>query len=247
MGNIECPPESAQWLAIIEATLQKDEDILLMVANFISKISSLLRRARNLVCDSKFGETASSLPLILEELDVAEGDILAWARTHPEYFLAARPIYQYFMKGCRAAQIKAHHFIILLLNLVEYAPPDTLPVTYDPRFLSRRRQKSLKNIASQSLEILDGSLALLMVDGLGPAPLAPSSWIDGMQLVWPLTCVMCVPTVPKESRAQARYILGLIGRQRGILQALKSYPGGLQLPPEAMTGIPVDDVSQSYD
>jgi hypothetical protein len=247
MSNLETPPESSQWLAIIKATLMGDEELDLSFALYINKITSLLSRILKPILSRQFEDAAIALPLVLEETDAAEHEINDWVNEHPEYLHAGaleHAFRRYTFLFWRAARIKIHHFLILMINFVQYTPGGATSIVYDPDFLEQRRRLSYFIVASAARDILDSSLQALGAGGgvpKSPSSLPPpSAWFNALQLVWPLTVVLCVPTIPKESRSMARYVLGIIGRQRGILQALRSYPGGLNLPPEANVGIPND-------
>ena len=264
MSNKPMPPESTQWLAIIKATLRPEEELNLLLAQYNQRIVMLMIHTLALLRARDFEGATTALPSILDELDSAERDLVDWTAQHQDVVHAdpdALPVTRHVVNCLRASRIKMHCFVVLLLNFVQNAPPGEVSVAYDPSFLEERRAASLAIVAQASREIVETSFLVLlgyrdpdMIDeqtGMLPgfsktreasARPPPESWFNALQLVWPLTVVLCVVVVPRATRMQARYALGIIGRQRGIMQALRSYRGGIALPEEATRGLGRDDI-----
>lgn len=175
-----------------------------------------------------------------------------WMHAAPEFQIEPGPMWGYFWNSWRSARIKVHHMIILISNLVEYGEPSLVPEDYDadcggcpllsPEVLHARREFCTSIIATAGRDVVEGiprSLGGKMPD-LDPD--LPSSYFDGVRLIWPLSHLYILPTAPRHLRIVARDALLRIAKEKGILTALKPRAGGMLFPEAALKGIPVDNL-----
>ncbi|TQN70952.1 Arginine metabolism regulation protein II [Colletotrichum shisoi] len=212
--NTPCPPEFDHWLNIIEQTLQPAEALFLQTGRYISSACSLLSRLIPIVRNVDLKRACAEYDQLLFECDLAELVMSEWMRTSPEYQ--------------RSARIKLHHMIILLANLVEHAPD----CAFDRGALQSRRRLSAEIIAVSGRDIVDGIPPSL--GGKSPAsdPRSPATYLEAVRAAAP---------ADRRLRA-AKAALLRIGKENGILTALRPRAGGALFPSEALKGMPVDDL-----
>ncbi|KAK6227367.1 hypothetical protein QIS74_00922 [Colletotrichum tabaci] len=236
--NTPCPPEFDHWLNVIEQTLQPAEALFLHTGRYISSACSLLSRLIPIVRNVDLKRACAEYNQLLFECDLAELVMSEWMRTSPEYQVDPGPVHTYFWDSWRSARIKLHHMIILLANLVEHAPD----CAFDRGALQSRRRLSAEIIAVSGRDIVDGIPPSL--GGKSPAsdPRSPATYLEAVRLVWPLSHVYVIPTAPRHLRIAAKAALLRIGKENGILTALRPRAGGALFPSEALKGMPVDDL-----
>ncbi|KAK1977016.1 hypothetical protein LZ30DRAFT_753112 [Colletotrichum cereale] len=241
MTNTPCPPEFDHWLNIIEQTLHPAEALLVQIGRSISSTCSLLSRLVPIVRSGDTKRACAAYGPCLFECDHAELVMSEWMRAAPEHQSGALPALGYFWNTWRTARIKVHHMMILLTNLVEHV----LDCPYSPGALQSRRELHLKVIATSSRDVVDSIPKSLGGKAPNSDPHTPTAYYDAVRLVWPLSHLYVIPTTPRHLRMAAREALLRIGREQGILAALRPRPGGTLFPPEALKGIPVDDMDGS--
>ncbi|TID05034.1 hypothetical protein CH35J_003006 [Colletotrichum higginsianum] len=236
--NTPCPPEFDHWLNVIEQTLQPAEALFLHTGRYISSACSLLSRLIPIVRNVDLKRACAEYDQLLFECDLAELVMSEWMRTSPEYQVDPGPVHTYFWDSWRSARIKLHHMIILLANLVEHVPD----CAFDCGALQSRRRLSAEIIAVSGRDIVDGIPPSL--GGKSPAsdPRSPATYLEAVRLVWPLSHVYVIPTAPRHLRIAAKAALLRIGKENGILSALRPRAGGALFPSEALKGMPVDDL-----
>lgn len=175
---------------------------------------------------------------LLAECDKAELAMLEWIQSAPQYQFESGPVFHYFWSSWRSTRIKLHHMLILVTNIVEHAPE----CPFQREALRARRELCLEIIGATAQDVVDGIPKSLGGSMSEMDPQSPAAYFDALRLIWPLSQVYVMPTVPRHMRKIARNALYRIGREKGILVALQPRPGGLNFPPEAMAGICVDDL-----
>ncbi|KAK1483038.1 hypothetical protein CABS01_02774 [Colletotrichum abscissum] len=252
IANTPCPPDFERWLDIIEATLQPSEGLLLHTARYLSAACSLLSKLIPLTLSGDASRARAAYPALIAESDRADLAMAEWMHAAPEFQFEPGPMWGYFWNSWRSARIKVHHMIILISNLVEYGEPSLVPEDYDvdcggcpllnPEVLHARREFCMGIIATAGRDVVEGiprSLGGKMPD-LDPD--LPSSYFDGVRLIWPLSHLYILPTAPRHLRIVARDALLRIAKEKGILTALKPRAGGMLFPEAALRGIPVDNL-----
>ncbi|KAH8886550.1 hypothetical protein GQ53DRAFT_727545 [Thozetella sp. PMI_491] len=231
ISNVRCPADLTVWLNGLQAFLTPEEETLLNVARFISTACSLFELAMPLIVDSKFPEACEVYPdtaYLAEEAEVMS----PWMPQQPR-----DGIYRGYRTSWCGCRIKLNYVIILLSSLVEHAPNSP----YSPEALTWQRRQCLYNTACISADIIEG-LPILLGGCASDLDLdSPSAGYVGMRLVWPLTSMFMIPTVPAQHRAVAKDALLKIGRDLGVLQALRGYTGYKRFPREALSDIDLDE------
>ncbi|TEA14924.1 Beauvericin cluster-specific repressor BEA4 [Colletotrichum sidae] len=175
---------------------------------------------------------------LVQGCDNAELTMLEWVRSAPEYQTGAGPVWQYFWNAWRTVRMKLHHMMILLTNLVEHSADSP----FQPEALRERRQLCRGIIASTAQEVV-GSIPKSLGGSMPDVDsTTPSAYFDACRVIWPLSHLYVVPTAPRHLRIVARDALFRIGREKGILTALKPRPGRGRFPPETLAGLPTDDL-----
>ncbi|KAF0319386.1 hypothetical protein GQ607_013354 [Colletotrichum asianum] len=236
--NEPCPPEFDHWFKIIAKTLQPGEALLLETGRYIAATCSLLSKMMPIARLGDAQQACAQYEDLLAECDKAELAMLEWIQSAPQYQFESGPVFHYFWSSWRSARIKLHHMLILVTNIVEHAPE----CPFQREALRARRELCLEIIGATAQDIVDGIPKSLGGSMSDMDPQSPAAYFDALRLIWPLSQVYVMPTVPRHMRKIARNALSRIGREKGILVALQPRPGGIHFPPEAMAGICVDDL-----
>jgi hypothetical protein len=255
MSNQELPIESRQWLELIQRAPRKSEELQVTLAIYNQRVESLLVQVLKIVVSANFHNAGLKLPLLLEELDEADRVVANWLRDNPQALLTDSLKKDAFPRAAlgswRALRIKIHHFTIMLLNLVQYAPEDASSIRYDTWFLEKRRHLSSCAISEAAKDLVDWSEEVLQPGsprrsptGGGGGRSPPAGWLEALQMVLPLAIAYHIHTVPWPTRDRARQALGIIGREKGIQQALRLFPQAIKYPFEARRGIHVRAMTQ---
>ncbi|TDZ31359.1 hypothetical protein C8035_v005981 [Colletotrichum spinosum] len=238
ISNTPPPGDFDRWLRIIEQTLQAGEALPLNTGRYIASACSLLSRILPITLEGDREAACVCYDVLVQGCDNAELTMLEWVRSAPEYQTGAGPVWQYFWNAWRTVRMKLHHMMILLTNLVEHSADSP----FQPEALRERRQLCRGIIASTAQEVVDSipkSLGGSMPD---VDSTTPSAYFDACRVIWPLSHLYVIPTAPRRLRIVARDALFRIGREKGILTALKPRPGRGRFPPETLAGLPTDDL-----
>ncbi|KAH7367099.1 hypothetical protein B0T11DRAFT_50364 [Plectosphaerella cucumerina] len=237
--SAQCPPESDMWLDTIEAIGDEDEMLIICISRYIVQACRIFPVITPMLVEGRYEEACNRWEQIAQEVDDLEDLVARWMATGTTAQRDSGPITDYFLNSWRCARIKLHHITILLSNIVQYGPA---PSPVDDTILQRRRQLARVIIASAAQDILDsvpvslGGRAKELTSDLHAA------WFEGIRLIWPLATLYTVRTIPPDLRIVAKAALITVGTERGILQALKSHPGPMPYVPEALIGIPMDEI-----
>lgn len=237
MNARECPAESEAWLDIVEGFRDPNDSLVLRISRYVIGACSLLSKMIPWLIEGNFSEACANWTTIVQEVDLLEQQMLEWLAlaTTPE--LDTGPVMGHFWNSWRCARLKLQHSTILLSNVVQYGP---VAAPVDHSVLERRRKHCSLLIATTAQHIISSMPASL--GGMSREFRADlhGAWFEGMRTIWPLTNLYTVRTVPRELRLVAKRALISIGKEIGILQALKSQPGQVPYAPEALVGIPMD-------
>jgi hypothetical protein len=230
ISNIQSPADLNFWLDGLERTLKPGEEPLLKVSKFIRTACSLFEFAMPLVLDAKAGQLCKVYPDFMQKLREAEAlcpDICQNTLNATQW---------HFWSSWSTCKIKLSYVIILMSSLVEHVPNSP----FDPEDLAWQRNACRDDTARRAAEIIR---SLPMSLG-GSAPDAildlPSAGSLGLRLVWPLTAMYLLPTVPTLLRAAARNALLKVGTDTGVLQALRGYTRRKQYSTESTSDIKLD-------
>ncbi|RXG42572.1 hypothetical protein VDGE_03535 [Verticillium dahliae] len=248
MANEACPPESDEWVGLLEDTRDPDEGWSLLVCRYICKACSLICTIFPIVCEGLFDEARQHYHSLLEQVSALEHECLRWmAQAAPEE-LAPSSHTHFFWNIWRSARLKLHNLFFMLANLVLHTPTDRISQSteiFDSFILEATKGRCLAIVATAAQETIDSIPVSL--GGRSPefATATYASWFEGMSQISPLSHVYTTRTVPKHLRNTARLALLAIGKERGILQAFKTRPGAVQYAAEATVGISLDDTMES--
>ncbi|KAF6811492.1 hypothetical protein CPLU01_15102 [Colletotrichum plurivorum] len=228
--NSPCPPEFARWLAIIEHTQQPGEALPVRTGRYIASACSLLSRMMPVVRRGDMPAACGIYEEILNECNQTELTMLEWIQSSsapdaaPEHRPGEGPVSSYFWNCWRSARIKLQHMVLLLANLISHAPG----CPFEPESLAARRQLCMDIIAGAAADVVEGIPGAL--DAVDDEADSPAAYFAAVRLVWPLSHVYIVPSAPRDLRIAAGLALRRIGREKGILTALRPRPGSAGLP-----------------
>ncbi|CRK17376.1 hypothetical protein BN1708_012036 [Verticillium longisporum] len=248
MANEACPPESDEWVGLLEDTRDPDEGWSLLVCRYICKACSLISTIFPMVCEGLFDEARRHYHSLLEQVSALEHECLRWmAQAAPEE-LAPSSHTHFFWNIWRSARLKLHNLFFMLANLVLHTPMHRISQSaeiFDSFMLEATKDRCLAIVATAAQETIDSIPVSL--GGRSPefATATYASWFEGMSQISPLSHVYTTRTVPKHLRNTARLALLAIGKERGILQAFKTRPGAVQYAAEAAVGISLDDTMEN--
>jgi hypothetical protein len=128
-----------------------------------------------------------------------------------------------------SAIITGYHVMQLLANLMTHLPACPVPVE---QVYSHRRY------CLQSIQVASRSVIDNVPYAMGPLAKgrdkSPRVLFDALKLVWPLSAIYIVPTARPEHKVAAEKVLQFIGKEVGVLQALYTKPGWIDLPVEVL-------------
>lgn len=191
-----------------------------------------------------FQEAMSTYIDLTQEVDAIEQAMMDWMSRASRDEMLVGPITQYFWNTFRATRLKLHHVVLLLSNLVQHGPEPS-PVYVSA--LARRRKICYEMIGAASKAIVDDVPASLGGKSSEFSTDPHGAWFEGIRHIGPLATVFTIRTVPRHLRITAKWALVSIAKDRGILQALRSRPAATNYAPEAMVGVPIDEVVESFD
>ncbi|KAF7562785.1 hypothetical protein G7046_g1359 [Stylonectria norvegica] len=225
LSNIECPSESEEWLGTIRKVMGANEGVGLSVCMFITSVAHVqariltMLRCRDFVAASReFNHLVGTMTQAKDQLDI-------WLETKAKVGQILDP----YMKNMYSSTcVKGYHVLLLFCNFLTHHIASPIPLD----MIRELRRSCIKIVRSSAQEVLD-SLKVTLDPLTFKKDMSPKVLFDALKLVWPLTAVYVIQTVLPEQRAAAAKALQYIGRELGIRQALKAYPGGYPLPIEA--------------
>ena len=212
------PPESREWFAAIRADMSDDEVVPLAAAVFMDRISGIQSDVLKALREADYETTSARYESWAAEIFAAENEAEAAFQAAP--ILDEVPNEYYWRNVYCAAVVKCYHITHLLTNFLTHHAQCDIPA----QRLRQHRDYCLERVRSAAAEIIHFSTRLMtpLIQRMDPSPKA---LFDAFKLIWPLTCVYIIPTTLPEQKAYAETSLFFIGRELGVRQALKSYPG----------------------
>lgn len=213
----ESPPETAVWLEVVRQTLRPDEHAALTAAIYIRKICNVQTQVLRTLRQADYETALAQYDTWTTDVRKADEDAEAGFKMAADTEFASR---DYWHSVYYAAVVKCHHILHLLVNLLTHHPNCPVPAEE----LRRQREYSLRRVRSAAAGILV-RVSEVMTDMIGRRDQSPAALFRSFQLVWPLTSVYIIPTTLPQQKAHAETSLYFIGRELGIKQALRNYPG----------------------
>lgn len=203
-ATTECPAECRQWLEALAPDLHDRERIPSAVFTYLLDVSTLLPRLLRVVCEGSSAAALAAVPELLRAVEAVEASF-------PQH-RAVDPVTVYLCSIYRGVRVKLHHCLLLLVVFAGTVP--TLPAA-SRRALREQREASLAVIETEVQRILD-SVEVIAPSAGGSAAGVAGSWMDALRVLWPLSVVARVATVPKSQREAAVGALRRIKRETGF-------------------------------
>ncbi|KAI0154912.1 hypothetical protein GGR57DRAFT_100009 [Xylariaceae sp. FL1272] len=223
MLDIECPPESSEWLHMLKYHSPVDDvySSTCVVHQFMCNICTLLPQIKALATTKN--ETSSlhiaELTSLYDKAEGVERPMLALiAQTSPSPCIC--PIAQLSLRAIyRAARCKMWHWLVRACDTAIGRDIQS----EDLALLNEKRRHGLSIISALAEGILEDVATILNDECNSRANdlNTRACWMDAVRSLWPLTFVARNQTVPPEQRARARQLLGVIGGNLGIFEARK--------------------------
>ncbi|KAL5596649.1 hypothetical protein BROUX41_006655 [Berkeleyomyces rouxiae] len=232
--NATSQPCSASLLAWLHRLkrwkLSKAENLVLAGAFLSARVSELYPHMREVVFSNSPEFAAAAIPALVAETNSIEQEYAAWAELALDPDLLAQARSQYKLPVCR---MKLHNFLVYCINLGLQAGnfSQSLP---EAELRSQRHQSMMliQDIAEQLLETAPPTaITRSNEQALG------HEWTKKMAMMYPFASICHMQTPRLEQRVRAREVLKFIGRECGILQALRPSMG-TQMPERASRGMP---------
>lgn len=229
------PPESDEWLAAIKGDHAPDEEVPLLVSEYINAACREMALMSRIIQAEDHGAAAAEHAGIAARLDAAKAAADAgFGRLREVY--EADALGTYWRMLYASTMVKAYHVAHGLVNLVTHGgDPAGLPLPREQhRRLMERRARFVATVRCSAEEILDHVPAVLEpLTSRGDR--SPATLFNALKMVWPVTAVYTMPSTTTGQKARAEEALMFVGGRLGIRQALATYPGfGREWPPGAM-------------
>jgi hypothetical protein len=225
VAQVECPPESLEWFAILRSDPHECDELFLAVTTYNYKVSSLCPRIRQLGRYGTAADIISGLTTILSEIDSVEKEFQSWLSSDsPSSIVQPADLPKlYIWNVYRSTRCRLHQFTINLLDSLTTRRQSQLIIDVLPlSSLTQRRQDSIQVLVDMAQEILRTiPYALGSATANHSTSPAPPSWADALRLLWPLAVVSWLPLILPRQREMAQAGLKIMGREMGIKQALE--------------------------
>lgn len=226
-GTLPCPPETTEWFNVIKSSMYPDEQVPVIIADFIGKAATIQHKMMGIIRRSDFELASKEYHALVSRLVDAENEVdVQLSRLNKQ----DSTLYAFWNQLFCSALVKGYHIAQLYVNLLSHYRPSPIPVSE----LEARRDYFIQRVRGAAQEILDsvsGTLRPLIHDN----DTSPRMLFDAMMVIWPVTSIYTVPSTLPEQKSAAEMALLFLGKTLGIKQALSPYPGisGARIPPQA--------------
>ncbi|KAK7430833.1 hypothetical protein QQZ08_002622 [Neonectria magnoliae] len=225
LTSTECPPESQEWFRVIEETMQPGEIIGLKVSIFIAQVAHVQARILTILRGRNFIAASAEYHTLVGAMSQAEDDMRAFYMSRPSSGTDFDP----YMRNMYASTcVKGYHILMAFSNFLTHHIASPIPLST----LKALRIRCIQLVRMFAQEIVDSTETTLNYKTFRNNP-SPRVLFDALKLIWPLTAVYLIPTTLPEQKDMAEKSLRFIGRELGVRQALKVYPGANPFPDEA--------------
>ncbi|KAF7550431.1 hypothetical protein G7Z17_g5690 [Cylindrodendrum hubeiense] len=225
LTNTECPPESDEWLATIKESMNPGEAIGYHVCIFITRVAHVQARILSILRSGDFAGASAEYHDLVGAMSQAEDELRAFFVSHPstgEFDPYMRNMY------CSTC-VKGYHLLLAYTNFLTHHVASPIPLSV----LKALRIRCIQLVRGYAQEIVDSMPRTLNQKAFRSNP-APRTLFDALKLIWPLTAVYVITSTLPEQKEVAEKSLRFIGRELGVRQALRVYPGPSLFPPEAL-------------
>ncbi|KAH7137297.1 hypothetical protein B0J13DRAFT_625073 [Dactylonectria estremocensis] len=235
--NTECPPESVEWLRVIKEVMFPEEAIGYNVCIFITKVAHVQARILGILRRRDFAAASDAYHDLVGAMAEAEEGMDAFFKDHPttgEFDPYMRNMY------CSTC-VKGYYILMAYTNFLTHHIASPIPLGV----LKVLRLRCIQMVRAHAQEIVDSLPRCLDEKKFRNNP-SPKVLFEALKLIWPLTAVYVIPSTLPTQKELAEMSLRFIGRELGVRQALRAYPGPSIFPPEANK--PLDVIKdESYD
>lgn len=225
VANIDCPPETEEWLQFIKETMNPHEGLALNVALFVNKVAHIQSRILEMLKARNFLMASSEYEKLVGEMTMAEWDMNDFITSNTHLKHTTDP----YMHNLRYSNlVKGYHVMHMLANFMTHYAPCKIPLDQLTSYRAYCLQVSRDN-AQKILDHTPEAIETLAKDKFK----SPSVLFDAVKLIWPLTVVYLMPSTLLEQKREAEAALKFIGREIGVRQALNIYNAVSYLPLEA--------------
>lgn len=237
LTNIDCPPESEEWFRVIREVMGPGEAIGLQVCLFITKVCHVQARILSILLSRDFAAASAEYHSLVGGMAEAEEAVTAFFKTHP----GTGDFDPYMRNMYCSTCVKGYHLLMAYTNFLTHHVASPIPLSV----LKALRIRCIQLVRKYAQEIVDSMPRTLNQEAFRKNP-SPRTLFDAMKLIWPLTSVYVIPSTLPEQSDLAEKSLRFIGRELGVRQALRAYPGPSLFPLEAQE--PLDLVKdESYE
>ncbi|KAI0414476.1 hypothetical protein F5X98DRAFT_377660 [Xylaria grammica] len=231
--NIECPPESSQWLQLLKFH-SGDNSVLqstCIVFSYVCDVCSLLKRIVALSAMDNFTPDIHGVELLSlwKKAEEIEQPVLAQVSQQSPSPCSCPNAQLHLWNLFRASRCKLHCWLIRAYNSVvsEIAYPAVSVALHD------HSQHSHSIISAMAEGIVKDAVGILgeekpvhlhiqtEADLRSHEISSTACWMDALRLLWPLTLVSRTSIVSPDQRMRARKLLAVIGGNLGIFEARK--------------------------
>ena len=221
-ATMECPAECREWLDAIAPDLHDRDCLPFAVFTYLLDVSALLPRMFRLFCEGSPTAAAAATPGFLRAVEAVE-------KSFPETRAGGPATVHLWAPYC-GVRVKLHHCLILLLRFAETSPDIS---TAARRAFQERREASLCVIRREVQGLLDVVEAIAPSRGqYGDTSRGTPSWMDVLRVLWPLSIVARLATVPAGLREAAVRSLLVVRRCTGFQRVVPLHIEPVLVPPE---------------
>ncbi|KAI1122564.1 hypothetical protein F5Y10DRAFT_253787 [Nemania abortiva] len=233
ISNIECPPESSQWLQLLKY-YSGDNPVLrssCVVFSYVCDVCSLLKRIVALSAMDGFTPDILGAELLnlWKRAEDIEQTMLAQVSQRSPSPCSCPSAQLHLWNLFRASRCKLHCWLVRACNSV-VSGVTYLTVLVDLHDHSRRSHSIISAMAEGIVEDAASILGeekpvhlhIQTETDLGSHEInSTACWMDALRLLWPLTLVSRTSIVSPDQRMRARKLLAVIGGNLGIFEARK--------------------------
>ncbi|KAH6898878.1 hypothetical protein B0T10DRAFT_556170 [Thelonectria olida] len=230
LTNIECPPESDEWLGIIRDNSHPMESVALHVSVFITKVAHVQARIQTILSNADYATASTEYHDLVGCMSTAEDDLKKFFESGS--FLS-HDLDPYMLNMYYSTRVKGYHLLMIFVTFLTHHIAAPVPLLV----LQALRTHCIEIVHSSAQKIVDGLPQTLDPTAFRRNP-APKTLFDALKLIWPLTAVYVFSSTLESQKEVARKALAIIGRELGVRQALKVYKFEDRFPPECRR--PVD-------
>jgi hypothetical protein len=216
-GTLPCPTETTEWFKVIKGSMYPDEQIPIVIADFIGEVTNLQHTMMSIIRRSDYESASNEYHALVDRMVEAENQVdIGLSRLNKLDSM----LYSFWSQLYCSAIVKSYHIAQLYINLLSHYRPCPIPISE----LEARRDYFIQRVRGAAQEIIDSATNTLR-PLIHENDTSPKMLFDSMMIIWPITSVYTVPLTLPEQKSAAEMALLFLGRSLGIKQALSVGPG----------------------